>query len=93
MVQSYMENFDEPDQFDGPVLHRGVSLAIIDKADEFVTQQSRRERAVLVNVTIDQGKTVGELLKTISEMRSINLVGKVNIGMQQIELTKTLIYV
>jgi len=93
VVQQYMDNIDDPNQFDGPALKRGVSLAIMDKADEFVTQQSRRERAILVNIAIDQGKTVGELLKTICEMRSINLIGKVDIGMQSIELTKTLIYV
>ena len=36
---------------------------------------------------------MGELLKTISEMSSINFVGKVGVGMQEIELTKSLIYV
>ena len=88
-----MNNHDDDSQFDGPALHRGQSIALMDKADEFVTQQSRRERAILINIAIDQGKTVGELLKTISEMNSINFVGKVLIGMQEIELTKTLIYV
>lgn len=82
VMQQYMDNFDEPGQFDGPALQRGVSLAIMDKADEFVKQQSRRERAVLINIAIDQGKTVGELLKTIGDMRSINLVGKIDLGMQ-----------
>ena len=88
-----MNNHDDDSQFDGPGLHRGQSIALMDKADEFVTQHSRRERAILINIAIDQGKTVGELLKTISEMNSINFVGKVHIGMQEIELTKTLIYV
>lgn len=40
--------------FDGePSLHRGVSMAVIDRADEFVTRQSKRERAILINLMID----------------------------------------
>lgn len=54
MLQSYMNNFGEDaDQFDQPPLHRGVSIAVIEKADEFVTQHSRRERPILINLAID----------------------------------------
>ena len=70
-----------------------MSIAVIEKADEFVTQHSRRERPILINLAIDQGKTVGNMMETVSKMSSINFVGKVQVGMQEIELTKNLIYV
>ena len=92
VLQQYMDNFNNPNDFEPP-LQRGVSFAVMEKADEFVTQQSRRERAILINIAIDQGKTIKELLKIINDMSSINLVGKIGVGMQEIELTKTLIYV
>jgi len=44
-------------------------------------------------VVIDQGKTVGELLQMVREMRGINLVGTVKAGKVEIELTKSLLYV
>ena len=65
----------------------------MDKADEFAAQKSKRERAILINVVIDQGKTVGELLQMVREMRGINLVGTVKAGKVEIELTKSLLYV
>ena len=76
-----------------PPLHRGQSIALIDKADEFAAQKSKRERAILINVVIDQGKTVGQLLQMVREMRGINLVGTVKAGKVEIELTKSLLYV
>ena len=36
---------------------------------------------------------MGELLRLVKEMRGINIIGKVTAGNQEIELTKTLIYV
>ena len=44
---------------DAPGLKRGQSIAVMDKADEFVTTQAKRERAILINIMIDQGQTVG----------------------------------
>lgn len=76
-----------------PPLHRGQSIALMDKADEFAAQKSKRERAILINVVIDQGKTVGQLLQMVREMRGINLVGTVKAGKVEIELTKSLLYV
>jgi len=34
----------------------------MDKADEFVMESSKREKAILLNIAIDQGQTVGQLL-------------------------------
>lgn len=36
-----------------PGLKRGTSIALIDKADEWVNQKSKRERAILINIAID----------------------------------------
>ena len=36
-------------------LKRGLSLSIMDKADEFAMDTSKRERAILINIAIDQG--------------------------------------
>ena len=47
------------DSMDAPGLKRGQSIAVMDKADEFVTTQAKRERAILINIMIDQGQTVG----------------------------------
>ena len=41
----------------------------------------------------DQGKTVAHLLRTIKEIHGINIVGNIIFGENEIELTKTLIYV
>lgn len=84
VLQQYMNEGGEDVNLDGadqPSLHRGHSIAVIEKADEFVTQQSRRERPILINLAIDQGSTVKTLLETISDLKSINFVGKVKVGM------------
>ena len=57
MLQSIMD--DNPD-FDNNMgepegLKRGLSLSIMDKADEFAMDTSKRERAILINIAIDQG--------------------------------------
>ena len=49
----------------------------MDEADEFAAQQSKRERAILLNVAIDQNKSVGDLLQAICAMRGISIFGKV----------------
>mmetsp|Transcript_39660 Transcript_39660/g.51967 ORF Transcript_39660/g.51967 Transcript_39660/m.51967 type:complete len:161 (+) Transcript_39660:2755-3237(+) len=74
-------------------LHRGLSQAIMDKADEFAIEQSKREKAILINIAIDQGQTVSHLLEKISQMRNISLVGSVRVGNTEIELTKSLVFV
>jgi len=45
-------NFD-PAANNSHSLHRLTSQAIVDQADEFVMQQSKRERPTLVNIAID----------------------------------------
>ena len=47
----------------------------------------------MINLMFDQGKTVAHLLRTIKEIRGINIVGNILFGGNEIELTKTLIYV
>ena len=53
----------------------------------------------MIEVAIDQGKTVKELLQAIRDMRGINLIGELSsagpesvLKEEEIELTKTLMY-
>ena len=54
----------------------------------------------MIEVAIDQGKTVKELLQAIRDMRGINLIGELSLAgpesvlkdEEEIELTKTLMY-
>ena len=73
-----MDSHDDMDE--GRSLRNMKSVALMDKADDFVTQQSKRERPILLNIAIEQGKTVGDLLAAIREMRSINILGTVTLG-------------
>lgn len=65
----------------------------MDKAEEFANQKSKRERAILINIVIDQGKTVRELLQMVKNMNGIGLLGSVKAGNVEVELTKSLLYV
>ena len=78
MKQQHMDSHDDMDE--GRSLRNMKSVALMDKADDFVTQQSKRERPILLNIAIEQGKTVGDLLAAIREMRSINILGTVTLG-------------
>ena len=78
MKQQHMDSHDDIDE--GRSLRNMKSVALMDKADDFVTQQSKRERPILLNIAIEQGKTVGDLLAAIREMRSINILGTVTLG-------------
>lgn len=58
MLQEIMDvnpHFTETMSQSAPGLQRGLSLSIMDKADEFVMETSKRERAILINIAIDQG--------------------------------------
>ena len=46
-----------------------------------------------IQVNVDQGDTVGKLVETLHSMPGLNLVGKVNIDGQEVELTRLAIYV
>ena len=86
-------SFDPTETHASIGLQRGLSLAIMDKADEFAVQQSKREKSILINIAIDQSCTVAQLLDRIQQMRNINLIGSVSLGYSEIELTKLLVYV
>lgn len=96
MMQTIMDenpSFDPTETHASMGLQRGLSLAIMDKADEFAVQQSKREKSILINIAIDQSCTVAQLLDRIQQMRNINLIGSVSLGYSEIELTKLLVYV
>ena len=57
--------------------------------NNFETVQSIRQW----QVNVDQGDTVGKLVEKLHGMTGLNLVGKVNIDGQDVELTKLAIYV
>ena len=67
-------------------------MALSEDVESFLEKQ-KRNRAIHIQVNVDQGDTVGKLVEKLHGMTGLNLVGKVNIDGQDVELTKLAIYV
>ena len=75
IVEGIAEEY--PDEAELP-MRRQQSLSLTENIESFLEKQ-KRQRAIHVQVNVDQGDTVGEMVETLHQMSGLNLIGKVNV--------------
>ena len=75
-----------------PVHFRKHSSIVYDKLEAFHQSQNRREKSILVNINIDQGEKVSELINRLRKLQGISLFNEDVLNGKSIELTKLCIY-
>ena len=67
-------------------------MALSENVGSFLEKQ-KRNHSIHIQVVVDQTDTVGKLTERLHAMAGLNLIGRVNIDGQDVELTKLAVYV
>ena len=73
-------------------LMKRTSTNIMQSAEKF-EGTVKRDRSIMVNISIDQNEKVGELIERVRKMPGIKLIGNRKVDDVDVDLTKFIVYV